>query len=108
EEGNSRLQGTAIARADGALELRRQQGVLWRLLLHEPGSAAAALGQYACDQPWIVGGASDGRNGKLQSPGWIEDRGRNDAAGAQPRHFGARQGSVWPACSPGHVFLVRQ
>src|SRR6185437_13249206 len=54
EEGSSRLQGTAIACADGALELRRQQGVLRRLLLYEPGSSAAALGQHAGRGPWLI------------------------------------------------------
>ena len=46
ERGDPLLQGTAVARDHRALELRGHgQGFLRRLLLHEPGAAAAALGR---------------------------------------------------------------
>ncbi len=44
--GNPLLQGSAVARADRALELRRRgQGLLRRLRLHEPGAAAGPMGR---------------------------------------------------------------
>ena len=60
------VQGAALARADRALELRRRgQGLLRRLLLHEPGPAAAGMGGDADRQSRTVGrgtAARDGRN----------------------------------------------
>ena len=42
----------------------------------------------------LWGEALIARDGELQSPGGIEDRRRNDAAGTQPRHPGGREGPV--------------
>ncbi len=53
--GDPVIQGATVAGADGALELRRPEGLLRRLLLHEPGSAAAALGQHPVRRAWTVG-----------------------------------------------------
>ena len=47
DEGSPLLQGAAVARHHRALELRGQgQGFLRRLLLHEPGPAAADVGRH--------------------------------------------------------------
>ena len=55
------LQGAAVARHHRALELRGQgQGLLRRLQLHEPGAAAAAVGQYADERARTMGLTPDG------------------------------------------------
>ena len=55
-QGGALLQGAAVSRHHRALELRGQRkGLLRRLLLHEPGPAAAAVGQHADERPRPVG-----------------------------------------------------
>src|SRR5690349_7090123 len=57
-EGGARVQGAAVTRHYGTLELRGQgQGFLRWLLLHEPGPAAAIVGQHPDERPWALGAA---------------------------------------------------
>ena len=56
DAGDPLVQRAAVAGDHRTLELRGQgQGFLWRLLLHEPGTVAAALGQHADERAWTVG-----------------------------------------------------
>ena len=102
------VQGAAVAGIDRTLELRRPEGLLRRLLLHEPGSVAAALGEHPGQCTRSVGRAADGGDGELQPPGRPEDRRRNDAAGQQPGHASRREGPVRTADRARRIRLVRQ
>ena len=108
EGGNPLVQGTAVACAHRALELHRQgQGLLRRLLLHEPGAAADRVGRDA-KRTRAMGRSAHARDAEVQPSGRIEDRWRDAAAGAQPRDTCRREGSVRTAGRARHLFVLRQ
>ncbi len=102
------VQGAALDLDLRALELRRRQGFLRRLLLDGARPAAARMGLGADGRQGAVGRGAPSRDDPLQPPGRAQD-GRRDAA--EPREHGdagRRGGPIRAAHPPHHLSLVRQ